>query len=496
VRPAVIASNHESFFDILIYAMKLCPPHQINYTGYLDRPEKVWFMEKKELAEIPIVSSWTLSSGAFPVIRGESDMEALRITKEILRRGSSTVMFPQQTTLPEIDVEGNKTGAIRLAIEMKRPIVPAAIKGSHYAMKQGIVKVLLPPKAYPITVNIGEPIFYDQYYDQEVSHETYKELTRDLMIKIKDLQQNGVEFRPDLPGADFISPGDRVMKRLGKLVGLPKKITDSSKESPLEKILNKLTDSLGISSTKREGKKKKGKKTVKLSPIDVQLQKLKKQGEKLGLYPYLDNAFYSATKRSLDLLLHNLYDFNVKGASNIPVNEGVGVILLGQSSSQLDFLVGSCIIPQQVHFMIDAKMYKTPVVSTLLQSLGFFRQTEGPTDFGPLLHIKNLLENKKVVGVLAQTKNKERLLKTYAAIAKMAIEGKPTVIVPLAIVGTGTPFPPGKMIVNIGKPIGPLTRKHKKREKRQELAEGLHRMIKDLTTEAYEMRYTRKFRMF
>ncbi|MHA1893303.1 MAG: lysophospholipid acyltransferase family protein, partial [Candidatus Helarchaeota archaeon] len=180
----------------------------------------------------------------------------------------------------------------------------------------------------------------------------------------------------------------------------------------------------------------------------------------------------------------------------IPRNEDVGVILLGQSSSKLDFVIGSCLIPEQVHFMIDAKTYKMPVVSTILQSLGFFRQTESETDFEPLLHIKDLLKNKKIIGVLAETKNRERLIKTYAAITKMAIEGKPTVIVPMAIVGTDTPFPPVKIIANIGKPIGPLTRKHKKREKRYEMAEGLYTMIKTLKNEAHEMRYTRKFRLF
>ena len=63
----------------------------------------------------------------------------------------------------------------------------------------------------------------------------------------------------------------------------------------------------------------------------------------------------------------------------------------------------------------------------------------------------------------------------------------------MAVVGTDTPLPPFKIIANLGKPIGPLTRKHKKREKRYEMAEGLYRMIKDLKTEAYDMRYTKKF---
>ncbi|NHI94660.1 MAG: 1-acyl-sn-glycerol-3-phosphate acyltransferase [Candidatus Lokiarchaeota archaeon] len=495
VRPAILVSNHESFFDIFTYGLKLAPPDQINYRGYLNRAHRVWFMMKKELAEIPIISSWTLSAGGFPVARGEGDWEAMRVAKELVRRDRSPVIFPQQTTYPEIDVNQAKTGAVRLAIDMKRPIIPISIKGSHDAMKHGILKVFFPPKAFPIEVNIGEPIYYDKYYDTEPSYEVLKELTTELMTKIKYLRENGTEYRPDLPGGDVISPLDRVFKRVGKIFNLPRPMGDLTKTSPIEKTLNKITDSLGISSTEREGEKKK-EAGVKLSPIDVQLQKLKKQGEKLGLYPYLDDIFYTTAKRSLDLVLNNLYDFSVHGAENIPVKEDVGVILLSQSGSKLDFVVGSCIIPEKVHFMIDAKTYKTPVVSTLLQSLGFFRQTESETDFEPLLHIKSLLQSKKIVGVFAEGKNRERLIKTYAAIAKMAIEGKPTVIVPMAIVGTETPFPPVKVIANIGKPIGPLTRKHKKREIRYELGEGLYQMINDLKSEAYEMRYTRKFRMF
>jgi len=84
VRPAVIASNHESFFDIFAYGLKLAPPDQINYTGYLNRAHRVWFMMKQELAQIPIVSSWTLSAGGFPVARGESDMEAMTVARELI----------------------------------------------------------------------------------------------------------------------------------------------------------------------------------------------------------------------------------------------------------------------------------------------------------------------------------------------------------------------------------------------------------------------------
>ena len=490
VRPAVICSNHESFLEIGLYGLYLIAPEMANYYGYLfpgkdyDINEKTWFMMKKELAEMPIVSSWTLSAGGFPVRRGEKDKEAMRVAEELIKRNRNVVMFPQQTTYPEIDVDSGKTGAVRLAIDTKRPVIPVSIKGSHNAMKRGVLQLLFPPKAFPIEINIGKPIYYEEYYDKEPTYEELKTLTRDLMIKIKNMQDKKIiEYKEN--NSNIHSPVDWIFKRIGRLVGLPRRnLQDSTRKLPFEKIINKITDSAGITTT--VSKKDKSKEPVSLNMIDSYLLRLKKQGEKLGLFPFLDNLFYSFTKRSLDLLVKNLYNFKVEGVENIPTNGEVGVILLAQSGSKLDFLMGSCIIPEKVHFMIDSKTYKMPVVSSILQSLGFFRQSVSKVDFGPLLHVRDLLKNKKVVGIFPEIKGKENLIKYIAGILKMAIDGKPTVIVPLAIKGTDTPIPPVNINVAIGKPIGPI--KRMKREKRYELAEDIYKIIKDVKNQAYQMR--------
>ncbi|MFX0133730.1 MAG: lysophospholipid acyltransferase family protein [Candidatus Hodarchaeota archaeon] len=488
VRPAVLCSNHESFLEIGLYGLYLIDPKMSNYFGYLlpgehNSIDKTWFMMKKELAEMPIVSSWTLSAGGFPVRRGERDKEAMRVAEELIKRNRNVVMFPQQTTYPEIDVDSGKTGAVRLAIDTKRPVIPVSIKGSHNAMKRGVLQLLFPPKAFPIEINIGKPIYYEEYYDKEPTYEELKTLTRDLMIKIKDMQDKKIiEYKES--DNRIHSPVDWIFKQIGRLVGLPRRnLQDSTRKLPFEEIVNKITDSAGITST--VSKKDKSKEPVSLNIIDSYLLRLKKQGEKLGLFPLLDDLFYSFTKRSLDLLVKNLYNFKVEGAENIP-NGDVGVILLAQSGSQLDLVIGSCIIPEKVHFMIDSKTYKMPFVSTLLQSLGFFRQSVSQTDFGPLLHVRDLLKSKKIVGIFPQIKGKENMIKYIAGILKMAIDGKPTVIVPLAIKGTETPIPPVNINVAIGKPIGPF--KRMKREKRYELAEEIYENIKNVKTQAYQMR--------
>ena len=493
-KPAIVCSNHESFLDIAIYGLKLVPNELLNYYGYLmpseqnDVNEKIWFMMKQELAKIPIISSWTLAAGGFPIARGESDKDAFIITKELLKRNRNVVVFPQQTTYPTIDVESGKTGAVRLAIETGRPIVPMAIKGSHNAMKTGIWNLLIPPKGFPIEINIGEPMYYQKYQGQELTHDEYKNLTQELMQKIKDLQ-DGVEkpqFNPEYDGEASKPTIAKLIEGVGKLFRLPRiDLQKTVKENFITKTINQITDSLGITSTKKE--EGKPPEFAKLSPIDKFLAKVKKRGEKYGLFPFLDNIFYQVAKNSVEFLVHSLYDFKVNGRERVPVDKDVGIILLTQSKTTLDLIFGNALIPERVHFMIDKKTYEKPIVSTLLQSLGFFRKTETPEDLEPLLQLKDILKEKKIVGVFTQAKGDEALIRTIAGVIKLAIEGKPTMIVPLAIAGTETPFPPVKVTVEIGEPIGPIQRM--KRETRYEFAAEIAEIIKKLQSKAFEARY-------
>jgi len=492
-KPAILCSNHESFLDILVFALKFVPNELLKYYGYLapsdhhDINEKIWFMMKKELAEFPLVSSFVLSAGGFPISRGESDKDALPIARELLNRNRHVVIFPQQTTYPTIDVNIGKSGAIRLAIEMGIPIIPISIKGSHAAMQKGIWNLLFPPKAFPIEVNVGTPIYYDQYQDQELSYDEYKDLTRELMVKIKDLQEGKVvpEFNPKYDGEASKPLLTRLLEGAGRLIGLPRRdLQETIKENVIGKALNKLTDMAGITSIEKQ--KDGPRQFAKLSPIDSFLQKLKKRGEKIGLFPWLDKVFYRVAKNGVELLVNSFYDFKVLGRENIPLNHETGVIFIGESKTNLDLIFANALIPEQIHCMIDKKTYEKPVLSTLLQSLGFFRKTEHPDDFGPLLDIKFKLKDKKFVGIFFHGGNREKVIRTIAGVIKLAIEGKPTVIVPVGISGTETPFPPVKVRFTIGEPIhiGRM-----KREKRYEMAEVIAEKIKKLKQRAFEARY-------
>ena len=116
--PAVIAPNHKNFLDPFFVGMATRRP--------------VHYMAKVELIEGPF--GWLLVRlGAFPVRRGEADIDALETARAILGAGGVVVMFPEGTRVEEPDALGSpRHGAGRLALETGAPIIPAAITGTAH----------------------------------------------------------------------------------------------------------------------------------------------------------------------------------------------------------------------------------------------------------------------------------------------------------------------------------------------------------------------------
>ncbi|MGD0452256.1 MAG: lysophospholipid acyltransferase family protein [Solirubrobacteraceae bacterium] len=114
---AIIAPNHKSFLDAF-------------FVGIATR-RHVRYMAKAELFKGP--SGWLLLRlGAFPVLRGEADAEALETARLILEQGGVLVVFPEGTRVEDPHALGAPHhGAGRLALMTGAPIVPAAIAGTQ-----------------------------------------------------------------------------------------------------------------------------------------------------------------------------------------------------------------------------------------------------------------------------------------------------------------------------------------------------------------------------
>lgn len=109
----VICCNHISMFDPVF----LC----------LGSSRQLFFMAKKELFSIPVLSSVLLKIGAFPVDRKRCDTEAIRKSMAVLGQGNALGIFPEGTRSKNGKMDQFKMGAVMIAARQQVPIVPAAI---------------------------------------------------------------------------------------------------------------------------------------------------------------------------------------------------------------------------------------------------------------------------------------------------------------------------------------------------------------------------------
>jgi 1-acyl-sn-glycerol-3-phosphate acyltransferase len=109
----VIGANHFSGIDHPLIG-SLCP-----------RP--VYFLAKAELLEIPVVGEFLQWLGTFPVRRGESDRDALRRARQLVRDGN----------LVGVHLEGTRqrfgypgpvhTGGLMIAMQESAPVIPCGV---------------------------------------------------------------------------------------------------------------------------------------------------------------------------------------------------------------------------------------------------------------------------------------------------------------------------------------------------------------------------------
>jgi 1-acyl-sn-glycerol-3-phosphate acyltransferase len=131
----LVVSNHVSDRD---------PP----ILGLAFRRRTLYYMAKSELFRHRLGGWFIAALGAFPVIRGGADREAIRMARGVLARGSALLMFPEGTRSRDGRLGAPFSGAGSLALVEGVTVVPAAIWGS-----QG--------NPLRSRVAIGEPITFD-----------------------------------------------------------------------------------------------------------------------------------------------------------------------------------------------------------------------------------------------------------------------------------------------------------------------------------------------
>jgi len=131
----------------------------LNHFSWLDppafgacSPRTIYYMAKIEAHRVLGLGQLIRTFGTFSVRRGESDREAVRIMREIVRDGHALGLFVEGTR-QRSGVPGEaQPGAAMVALQENVPVVPAAIHGSQ-DWKLGTFR--------PVSVAWGEPMMFE-----------------------------------------------------------------------------------------------------------------------------------------------------------------------------------------------------------------------------------------------------------------------------------------------------------------------------------------------
>ncbi|GHC49631.1 lysophospholipid acyltransferase family protein [Streptomyces cinnamoneus] len=176
----ITAVNHNSYLDPLSYA------HFQYNTGRVPR-----FLAKAGLFKGSFVGAVLRGTGQIPVYRESTDAaNAFRAAVDAINKGECVAFYPEGTLTRDPDMwpmEG-KTGAARVALLTKAPVIPVAQWGANEAMppyaKEKKLR-LFPRKT--LKVLAGPPVDLSAYYDREPTGEVLREATDTIMKAITAL---------------------------------------------------------------------------------------------------------------------------------------------------------------------------------------------------------------------------------------------------------------------------------------------------------------------
>ena len=155
---AVLAVNHLAWIDVPAVGA-FCP-------------RRLVFVAKAELLEVPVGGHIVKAFGTLAVRRGESDREAIRLSREAVRQGYMLGLFVEGTRQLTGHPGKAMPGAAMIAMQEGAPVVPAAIYGSE-SWKVS--------RRSPVSIAWGEPMRFD---DLPKNSKGYKQATAEIEAEI------------------------------------------------------------------------------------------------------------------------------------------------------------------------------------------------------------------------------------------------------------------------------------------------------------------------
>jgi 1-acyl-sn-glycerol-3-phosphate acyltransferase len=167
---AIMAMNHESYLD---------PP----LAGIACKRE-LFYLARKTLRDWPILGPILPDLNVIPVDQDRADMSALKTVIKHVRAGEATVIFPEGSRTLDGELQPALPGLGLVIAKTMAPVVPMRIFGAHRAFPRGGK----PRPFTPITLVVGEPIFFTKESMVGSGRELYQRLSEQVMERIAAIE--------------------------------------------------------------------------------------------------------------------------------------------------------------------------------------------------------------------------------------------------------------------------------------------------------------------
>lgn len=174
----IVAANHLSWFDPLSLS---------NLLWNNDRPPR--FLAKEPLFRIPVVGRIICGAGQIPVYRESTEaVAAVRDAITAVENGECVVVYPEGTMTkdPNMWVMSLKTGAARIALATRRPLIPVAQWGPQEVMPAYVKRFRLLPRKTMI-MRVGPAVELSDLYDRPLDADTLRIASQRIWEAITEL---------------------------------------------------------------------------------------------------------------------------------------------------------------------------------------------------------------------------------------------------------------------------------------------------------------------
>ena len=200
----LLCPNHNSYVDVFAVA----------HFAY-DSGRAPYFLGKESVFRIPVAGKIVGAAGMIPVFRESGQAaEAFKAAVQAIEDGKQIVIYPEGTLTrdPDLWPMTGKTGAARIALQTKCPVIPLAQWGPHEIIGRYDKKVRLFPRK-TMHLRAGPPVDLSDLYDVPLTSAVLREATDRIMDAItRELEV----LRGDTAPAERFDSRTKGVPRIGK----------------------------------------------------------------------------------------------------------------------------------------------------------------------------------------------------------------------------------------------------------------------------------------